>query len=80
MLEWILVITMHITSSHGTIRDSSMSTVSGFSSKAVCESASTDIASALIVMVGESRTKQGIAANTPDQSPVVRVRCIRVKK
>jgi hypothetical protein len=80
MLEWVLIVTMHITSAHGTIRDPSMSTVEGFSSKSGCESASQDIASALIVMVGESRSKQGIAANTPDQSPVVRVRCVRVKK
>jgi len=80
MLEWILIVTMHIDSPRGTIRDPSMSTVGGFSSKAACDNASTDIASALIVMVGESRAKQGIAANTPDQSPVVRVRCVQVKK
>jgi len=80
MLEWLLIVTLHIDSEVHTIRDQGLDIVDGFSSKASCEAASSTIASTLIVMVGESRAKQGISARTPDQSPVVRVRCVPVKK
>lgn len=80
MLEWILIITLHIDSELRTIRDQGINIVDGFTSKAACEAASSTIASTLIVMVGESRAKQGIDSRTPDQSPVVRVRCVPVKK
>ena len=54
-MEWVLVLTLNISSAQETIRDVQMEMVDGFRTAALCESAKGTFAGKLIQMVGKSR-------------------------
>ena len=79
-MEWVLVLTLNISSAQGTIRDVQMEMVDGFRTALLCESAKGKLAGKLIQMVGKNRERQGIRSNTKDQHPAVNAECVVVKK
>ncbi|WP_428507383.1 hypothetical protein [Roseateles sp.] len=81
MGEWVLVLAINITSgTPGEVRDVSLSTLGGFSSKAICEAAAQTIASRAISVVGQARMQAGIQGNGGKSTPVVNYECVFIKK
>ena len=79
-MEWILIITMNIKDQPLQVRDIAPTIVSGFHTKAACDSAGQDIAAELIGMAGSHRREAGIPGNRSIQSPSIWTRCLQVKK
>jgi len=81
MGEWVLVLALNIASgTPGEIRDVSLSTLGGFSSKATCEAAAQTVASRAIAVIGQARMQAGIQGNGGKATPVLNYECVLVKK
>ena len=80
MFEWIMVLTMSISSQPGEIRDVSPVTITGFTSKQACEAAATQVSERLIHQVGQARESQGIQSNLRISIPKIWNECIQIKK
>lgn len=80
MTEWVLVLTMFLTSDPGEIRDISPQVVGGFSSKQACEAAASTISKTLVILSGYGRSHQGIASNTFKSAPSVNYECVSIRK
>lgn len=81
MGEWVLILALNIASSApGEIRDVSLTTLGGFTSKAACESAAQTVASRAVAVVGQARMQAGIQGNGSKATPVLNYECVFVKK
>lgn len=81
MGEWVLILALNIAGSvPGEIRDVSLSTVGGFTSKATCEVAAQALAGRTIAVVGQARMQAGIQGNRAKSTPVLNYECVFVKK
>ncbi|WP_132038757.1 hypothetical protein [Iodobacter fluviatilis] len=80
MNEWILVLTLHLISAPGEVRDISPQIVSGFTSKQNCENAAVSISERLIGISGKARERQGIPSNTSKSSPAINYECLNIRK
>lgn len=81
MAEWILLLTLNLASSvPGEIRDASVTTIGGFTSRQTCDAAANKLAERLIVLVGKQRDKEGIASNTSKSRPAINYECVQITK
>ncbi|MBE7157917.1 MAG: hypothetical protein INR62_05710 [Rhodospirillales bacterium] len=79
-MEWLLVLTLHLSGPRGAIRDAAPSVVPGFTTEANCKAAAGAIADSLIRMLGKARERQGIQANTAESIPSINYECVMVRK
>jgi hypothetical protein len=80
MVEWILILTMHIMSEDNNLRDVQLETISGFTSKETCEHAGNDLALQLVREVGKHREQQNIKGNSSTSTPSIFSNCIKIVK
>jgi len=81
MTEWILMLSLNLLSGvPGEVRDMSLSTIDGFTSKQSCEIAANKLAERAIVLVGKQREREGIASNTRKSSPAINYECVLITK
>lgn len=81
MGEWVLVLALNIASgTPGEIRDVSLSTLGGFTSKSTCEAAAQTIASRSVAVVGQARMQAGMQGNGGKSTPVLNYECVFIKK
>lgn len=81
MGEWVLILALNIASGvPGELRDVSLTTVGGFSSKAACEAAAQTIAGRAIAVVGQARMQAGLQGNGNRSTPVLNYECVFIKK
>ena len=81
MGEWVLILALNIASGTvGEIRDVSLTTLGGFTSKASCDAAAQAIAGRAIAVVGQARMQSGIQGNSARSTPVLNYECIFIKK
>jgi hypothetical protein len=62
------------------LRDVSLTTVSGFTSRASCDAAAQTIASRSIAVVGQARMQAGLQGNGNRSTPVLNYECVFIKK
>lgn len=79
-MEWLLVLTLHLTGPKGGIRDIAPTVVPGFTSESSCKLAADKIAETLIRLAGLSKERQGLARNSTDTIPAVNFECVAVRK
>jgi hypothetical protein len=81
MGEWIIVLALNIASgTPGDLRDVSLTTLGGFTSKSACEAAAQTIASRAVAVVGQARTQAGLQGNGNRSTPVLNYECVFIKK
>lgn len=80
MGEWILILALNIASASGDLRDVSLTTVGGFTSKVSCNTAAQTIASRSIAVVGQARMQAGLLGNGNKATPVLNYECVFIKK
>lgn len=80
MSEWVLILTMSLMTSPGTIRDIDTEMLDGFTTKQTCQNAGNIIAQRLIHLAGEHREQQGINRSSKESAPSVNFECVQVKK
>lgn len=81
MGEWILILALNIASSTpGEIRDVSLTTLGGFTSKAACEAGAQALTSRAIAVVGQARMQAGIPGNVSKATPALNFECVFIKK
>ncbi|MDM0118861.1 hypothetical protein [Variovorax arabinosiphilus] len=79
-MEWLLVLTLHLTGPKGNIRDIAPTVISGFTSEAMCKGAAEKVAESLIRVTGAAKERQGLAKNSMETIPAVNFECIAVRK
>lgn len=79
-MEWLLVLTLHLTGPKGNIRDIAPTVVPGFTSESACKAAADKVAEALIRVSGAAKERQGLAKNSMETIPAVNFECIAVRK
>ena len=81
MEEWVLLLALNVTSGvPGEIRDVSLTTISGFSSKVACEAAAQTLAERAIGVVGRARGQAGIQTSSSKSMPSLNSECIHITK
>lgn len=81
MGEWILLLAVNIASATpGELRDVSLTTVSGFTSRAACDTAAQTIAARAVAVVGQARMQAGLQGNGNRSTPVLNYECVLIKK
>lgn len=80
MNEWVLIITMSLLTSPGTVRDIENDFIDGFRTKAACEAAGNTLSYRLVHLAGEHRDKQKINRSTSASSPSIYTDCVQIKK
>jgi hypothetical protein len=81
MGEWVLILALNIASTTpGEIRDVSLTTLGGFTSKAACEAGAQTVASRAVAVVGQARMQAGIQGNGSKATPVLNYECMLIKK
>lgn len=80
MVEWVLIITMHIMAGNGTMPDLQIQTVDGFRSFESCERAGEKIGKRLILQAGKHRKQQQVERNGGIGFPSVYADCISISK
>ena len=80
MNEWVLLMALNIAGQPGAIRDVSLSTLGGFSSRATCEAAGQKLAERSVAVVGRARKQRGIQANTSVDMPSLNTECVQITK
>lgn len=81
MGEWVLILALNIANpAPGEIRDVSLTTLGGFTSKGACDAAAQTIATRAVAVVGQARMQAGIPANAPMATPVLNYECVYIKK
>ena len=79
-MEWLLVLTLHLTGPKGGIRDIAPTVVPGFTAESSCKLAADKIAESLIRVTGAAKERQGLAKNSVETIPAVNFECISVRK
>ena len=79
-MEWLLVLTLHLSGPKGSIRDLAPAVVPGFTSETTCRTAANAVAGSMIRTTGLARDRQGIIKNSMDSTPSVNFECIAVRK
>ena len=80
MGEWILILALNIASAPGDLRDVSLTTVGGFTSKASGDAASQMMTSRSIAVVGQARMQAGLQGNGNRSTPVLNYECAFINK
>lgn len=81
MIEWVLIITMHISAPEGSpMSDVQVEMIDGFESQAACDRAGTTLSLALLAEVGKHRTQHKIDARTKIQYPAIYAECKSIDK
>jgi hypothetical protein len=78
--EWILIITMHLSSPLGQLDSIETAVIQGFTSEDTCESAKKKIALHIGGQAGRHREQQGIKANKKIRAPSLEASCLPIKK
>lgn len=79
-MEWILIVTMHLSGPKGHLDSIETSIIQGFTTKEKCESSKKAIALQIGAQVGKHREQQGIKANKSIRVPTLEASCLLVKK
>jgi len=81
MGEWVLILALNLASgTQGEIRDVTLTTLPGFTSKQSCETGAQTVAARTIAVVGQARIQSGIQGSGQKASPVLNYECVFVKK
>lgn len=80
MTEWVLILTLHLVSQPGEIRDISPVILDGFKSRENCQEAAGKLSSQLILLAGKAREQQGIAKGTSKSGPAIWHECVQIQK
>lgn len=80
MGEFVLILALNIASAPGDLRDVSLTSLGGFTSKAACETGAQTLASRVVAVVGQARIQAGMQGNGSRSTPVLNYECIFIKK
>lgn len=81
MGEWVLILALNIANQvPGEIRDVSLTTLGGFTSKGACDAAAQTIATRTVAVVGQARMQAGIPGNAGKSTPALNYECVFIKK
>lgn len=79
-IEWILIITMHLSGPKGHLESIETSIIQGFTTKEKCETSKKAIALQIGGQVGKHREQQGIPGNKKLRVPTLNGTCLMVEK
>lgn len=81
MGEWVLILALNIANSTlGEIRDVSLTTLGGFTTKAACETGAQTVAGRAIAVVSKARMQADIQGNGSKATPVLNYECVFIKR
>ncbi len=81
MNEWVMILALNIVGPGAAeIRDVSLTTLGGFTSKATCDAAAQTIAERSIGVIGRARMQRGLQGNSMNSIPSLNYECVQVRK
>jgi len=79
MIQWILVLTVHITTPEPVMPDVDVNYVPGFRTSEACERAAKTMAYQTISQIGKHREQQGLKSNRRLGAPSINTDCVRIE-
>ncbi len=79
-MEWVLLLTMALSSPPGEVRDVAPVVLPGFTTVEACNLAGKQIADRFVALAGKTRQQQGIAGNSATSIPMINTECVALRK
>jgi len=80
IMEWVLILTMHIIKPSGHLPEVQMEMIDGFSSESACNKAGNTLSMTLLNQVNKHVKQQGVVKGNKHNLPSVFIECSRIDK